>query len=262
MKSIIEMLKDLLKSLKVSFTIPLGTFSKKNTSVSASGKVNILNMQNKHNDLSINLDIKPQTPDTTPTQSDIQPISNLNITPRHQFIIKIRQGAYEIYQQYKIDVLLAITQAAHESNWGLSELTVRANNLFGKTAGSWYAQRRPVIWMLTREESPLPPDKIKYWEYADDIVDKQPDGKGGSILKVNRPFRKYASWDHSLQDWAMGLSSRTIYKDAYTHACNANVVGFFQALQVAGYATDSNYAKKLLGVYDVVSKISQEITNV
>lgn len=251
--ALVAFIKDLLTKCKLTISIPLGTFSKKNkqeeTSVRASGNIELPNTN-----ISLTTDISLQKPD--------KPDSSLNITPRHQFIIKLKQVAASIHQTFGIDALIAITQSAHESRWGMSELTVEANNLFGKTAGSWYQQRRPVVWMPTWEYSPLPPEKIKYWEYADDIIEKKPDGKGGTNLKVNRPFRKYASWEHSLQDWALGLANRASYKDAYDASKIGDIHAFAKAVFAAGYATDKNYEKKLLEVYDVVVKLSKEITNV
>jgi flagellum-specific peptidoglycan hydrolase FlgJ len=126
---------------------------------------------------------------------------------------------------------ITLTQAAHESAWGQSGLTQKANNLFGFTGESWAAAGKPVITLPTKE-----------------FVN-------GSWVTVNRPFRSYGSWAESVRDWANLISTSPRYKTAYLLAKSGNVPAFAQAVASAGYATDPNYSSALQSVYQTVKNI-------
>lgn len=130
-----------------------------------------------------------------------------------------------------IDPNVTITQAAHESNWGRSGLTVKANNLFGFTGESWEKAGKPVLKLPTTEY-------IK-----------------GVKTTVNRPFRSYSSWAESVRDWGTLISGKNIYRTAYAFAKQGNVPEFADAVAKAGYATDPAYASSLQSVYQVVKSI-------
>lgn len=164
-----------------------------------------------------------------------------------------------VKKEYGIAPLLLITQAAHESNWGESELTRIANNLFGMTATkSWYEAKKDIYCIPTKEYSPYSPSKIRYWNREGDIIEKKDDGHGGSILKVKVDFRKYRNWDESCLDWAKKIAMNPRYQEAYKHASSEAPGPFFEALQEGGYATDPSYAKKLISLYDVVKNLPEE----
>ncbi len=169
-----------------------------------------------------------------------------------------------------VDVQFPFLQAAHESNWGRSELTRIANNHFGMTAGSQWEQAmrkemdfpdvpiwtslengHAVTYFKSREYSKKPPDSIRFWSFPGDIVNKQPDGKGGSILDINIPFRRYANAEESFLDWAKHMQT-PLYLKALAAAKAGNFPAFAQALQNAGYGTDPNYASSLVGLYNSV----------
>lgn len=135
------------------------------------------------------------------------------------FFVKIRPFAVEI-ETRGIPWTFAAVQAGHESRWGLSKLTVEANNLFGITGDTWAQQGKPVYEIVTKEFA-----------------------KDGTPFEIRRPFRKYADWGESLRDWA-GLLDRR-YPDAIKAAKLADFNAFARALQAGGYATDPKYAQKL-----------------
>lgn len=150
--------------------------------------------------------------------------------------------AAQIERETGIKPIIAIAQAAHESNWGLSELSRSANSLFGFTAQkSWVDAKKPTVWRNTDEHSDKPPEQIQYWEYPGDVVSKRPDGTGGSWLTVKRPFRAYASWLESAQDWARLISTSSRYAQAYAAAKNGDLNNFAQEVKNGGYATDPDY---------------------
>jgi len=189
---------------------------------------------------------------------------------KSEFKAKFLRIANKVLAPFRIDSNLPLAQAALESNYGQSELTVKANNLFGMTPGSawikamnkqidfsqvppWSYQGVPVVYFNTKEYSKKPPDQLYFWDFPGDIVSKKDDGNGGSILMVKRPFRAYASWDESILDWARHLSSLSIYKTALAGAQSGNLSAFVQGLQGV-WATDPNYASEITKTAQILAQ--------
>lgn len=175
---------------------------------------------------------------------DVEPKKD---TRESRFIDRLWPIALQIKNEFGIHPPILITQAAHESRWGESELTDDANNLFGMTGDDWWAQGKPVLTMKTWEESAKEPDQIRYWSRPGDIIEKKINPKGGSILTVLRPFRMYATWDESVRDW-VSLLIRPRFAKALAAARSGDIKAFAKEMQAAGYATDSNYEAKLLAM--------------
>ncbi|MDQ0340280.1 LysM repeat protein [Caldalkalibacillus uzonensis] len=143
---------------------------------------------------------------------------------RKEFISKIANLAVENRNKTGVLASIVIAQAILESNWGRSQLTVQANNLFG-IKGSYNGQ---YVTMPTREWS-----KEKGWH------------------TVNARFRKYPSWKESIEDhtrlFVNGVSwNRNLYKPVL-EAKNYREAA--QALQ-GTYATDPQYAQKLINLIE------------
>jgi len=125
-----------------------------------------------------------------------------------------------------------ITQAAHESNWGRSELTINANNLFGfKTASAWENAKKPFVTMPTREFI------------------------GGKWVDVRANFRRYATWEESVLDLARLLTTYPRYSAVVDALKRGDSKAAFQGLQTGGYATDNQYAVKLAKVLGDVQTV-------
>lgn len=223
MKNLLQIIIDMVKRMHLSMSIPLGTFSKPNPPTE-----------------------KPKTPssDVLLKPSEEQKVSTVEKkvpTPtgtHEQFVYKMWPIAETILETFGIHPLITITQAAHESAWGVSGLTKEANNLFGYTGDSWAAQRRPVVWKNTQE-------------YVN-----------GKWTVVRRPFRKYDSWLLSVQDWATNISQRPRYQLAYEQARKGDIIRFAKEVHAAGYATDPNYPFKLIDMHKVVDTIVKKIINI
>jgi len=153
-----------------------------------------------------------------------------NDMTRADFLKKIAPLAKVIETQLSIPTEITVTQAAHESNWGTSQLTRDANNLFGITGDSWKAKKKPVIELPTTE-------------YRD-----------GKPYTTTRPFRKYTTWLDSLKDWANLIAADKRYAQAYQAARDHNAPLFFKLVAQAGYATDPRYSEKLVLVRDAVQR--------
>ena len=136
-----------------------------------------------------------------------------------EFIESLVPGALKSYEKYKVFPSLIIAQAIHESAWGKSGLATKGKNLFGiKADSSWQGQK---ISMKTAEYS----SNNKYY--------------------INAAFRKYNSFSDSIVDHGKFLSENSRYS---IHGVFTSRTSYeqAQALQRAGYATDPNYANKLI----------------
>jgi flagellar protein FlgJ len=115
-------------------------------------------------------------------------------------------------------------QAALETGWGKSEIRgadgQNSHNLFGiKAGGSWRGRSVDVVTT----------------EYIN-----------GKPQKQVESFRAYDSYADAFRDYANLLRSNARYQNVIAQGQDA--AGFAQGLQRAGYATDPNYAQKLMSV--------------
>ncbi len=145
--------------------------------------------------------------------------------PEHvvSFVSKMSRAANLASQQSGVPARLIMGQAALESGWGKREIKHQdgstSYNLFGIKAGaSWKGK---VVNVLTTE-------------YED-----------GVAKKVTQPFRAYASYEESFADYARLIGNSPRY-ESVTQA--RNEVEAARRIQDAGYATDPQYAQKLIGV--------------
>ncbi|WP_313731424.1 glucosaminidase domain-containing protein [Cohnella nanjingensis] len=120
-------------------------------------------------------------------------------------------------QRCGVPASLTIAQAALESAWGMSGLTLKANNLFGikgvGPAGS--------VTMSTTEYS------------------------NGQYVQVPAAFRAYRSWTESISD-----HSNLLLKPRYVMVLRVDGPTAAKAVAAAGYATDPKYAGKLIELMD------------
>ncbi|MBU9620311.1 flagellar assembly peptidoglycan hydrolase FlgJ [Burkholderia multivorans] len=117
-----------------------------------------------------------------------------------------------------------VGQAALESGWGKREIRAAdgstSYNVFGiKATRGWTG--RTVSALTT--------------EYVN-----------GTPRRVVAKFRAYDSYEHAMTDYANLLKSNPRY--AGVLSASRSVEGFAQGMQKAGYATDPNYAKKLISI--------------
>ena len=119
----------------------------------------------------------------------------------------------------KIPASFVVADAALESGWGKSLLSVKGFNLFGvKADQSWAGE---TLAMQTRE-------------YVN-----------GQWVIVPALWRKYPDWLGSISDHAKFLLTNPRYKSCFASKTG---VAFALAVQVAGYATDPDYASKLVSI--------------
>ena len=138
-----------------------------------------------------------------------------------EFIMRLTTAAVTSAKATGVPASITIAQAALESAWGESGLAKTGNNLFGIKADSIW--RGPTLTMSTKEF-------IK-----------------GQWVVVPALWRKYPSWQASIDDHAAFIQRNPRYKACF--ACTT-APAFARALAQAGYATDPEYANKLIAVMD------------
>lgn len=143
------------------------------------------------------------------------------------FQARLAPHAEEASRSTGIPAKFMLGQAALESGWGKREIIgadgTASHNLFGiKATGGWKGR---VVESATTE-------------YVDGVPQK----------RIER-FRAYDSYADSFRDYAALMRGNPRYKNVLDNA--QTVAGFANGLQRAGYATDPNYASKLMRIIEL-----------
>ena len=137
------------------------------------------------------------------------------------FIKTVSKFAVEDQKRSGVLPSLTIAQSILESSYGTSELATKGNALFGiKATKEWNGKT------YTKTTSEYVKDKKIY---------------------IKATFRAYDSWEESIKDHNSFLSgkkrySKVVNEKDYKKACIA--------ILSAGYATDPNYANKLIEIIE------------
>jgi flagellum-specific peptidoglycan hydrolase FlgJ len=125
-----------------------------------------------------------------------------------------------IVEMYRTGIPASITlaQALHESNYGTSPLAIHANNHFGIKCKSYWIG--------------------KTYYHKDDDQNKQ-----GQLIESC--FRAYTEDIDSYVDRSNFLMQTERYKSLFNYQ-SSDYVSWARGLQSCGYATDPNYAEKLI----------------
>ena len=132
-----------------------------------------------------------------------------------QYISKYKDIAIEQMQKYGIPASITLAQGLLESGAGNSILATKANNHFGIKVGTgWYGP-----YMLKDDD------------------------------ERNEKFRVYSNAVESYEDHSLFLKNRTRYAKLFTLACD-DYRGWAHGLKAAGYATNPQYAYKLIDIIE------------
>lgn len=138
------------------------------------------------------------------------------------FIQKLAPDAQQMQTKYHVLASISLSQAILESNWGRSTNATQNNNLFGVKA-------------MAGEKGKL----MATQEYHD-----------GAYHNERQRFRVYGSWHESMvghaRKLAYGTAWDTNHYQAVIQATDYQTAA--QALVTAGYATDPDYAQKLINI--------------
>ena len=140
------------------------------------------------------------------------------------FIADIAPAAQQMQANYGVHASISIAQAILESDWGESELSAVYNNLYGM-----------------KGDNPENTVRLVTSEYYN-----------GEWVTIQANFRVYGSWAESVQDHALLFVNGTTWDpDQYAPVLQAATYQeAAQALQDCGYATDPDYAEKLIAVIE------------
>lgn len=132
------------------------------------------------------------------------------------FIAAVAPAARASMQTSKIPASFTVAEGALESGWGAH---APGYNLFGiKADSSWTG---PVTVQRTREFL------------------------HGAWTFVEAKFRAYPDWLGSIEDHAQFLLTNPRYRPAFAYVSGST---FAQAIAAAGYATDPDYATKIISI--------------
>ena len=150
------------------------------------------------------------------------------------FVTALTEPAKRVEKQLGIPFEVVIAQAALETGWGQkiiqTEQGQSSNNLFNIKADSRWQGDKAQKETLEFEQ--------------------------GALVKKSAPFRVYQSITDSVNDYVNFLSTNERYQKTLEKA--GDVEQFLQGLQKAGYATDPDYANKILGT---MSKVTSLLNN-
>lgn len=147
------------------------------------------------------------------------------------FVSALIEPAKSVQEKIGVPFQVIIAQAALETGWGQKiikdENGSSSNNLFNIKADSrWVGDK------VTK-------DTLEFEQ--------------GAMIKKSEPFRMYESLSDSVDDYINFLSTGERYQEALQDS--GNVEHFLQGLQKAGYATDPQYADKILGTLKTVTNL-------
>lgn len=139
--------------------------------------------------------------------------------------------ARKTYPELRFNPVIAAAQAALESNWGRSQLAVRANNIKGmKVSRDWQGKR---IQLPTREQRP-----------------------DGTVYETTADWKVYPSVQEAFKDY--GALIERVYPQA---AAVADIpFAFLEALTSGAlkYATDLQYTSKVWSIVEQYGMLTWE----
>lgn len=147
------------------------------------------------------------------------------------FVTALTEPAKIVQEKIGVPFQVVIAQAALETGWGTKIIKDKqgasSHNLFNiKADNRWEGEH-------------IQKDTLEF--------------ELGAMIKKSAPFRAYQSLDESFNDYVSFLTNNDRYQDALQNS--GNVERFLQGLQEAGYATDPQYADKIMATLRTVSNL-------
>ena len=147
------------------------------------------------------------------------------------FVSALIEPAKGVEEKIGVPFQVVIAQAALETGWGQKIIKDQqgssSNNLFNiKADNRWDGEH-------------IQKDTLEFEQ--------------GAMVKKSAPFRAYESLNDSFNDYANFLTNNDRYQGALQNS--GNVEHFLQGLQQAGYATDPQYANKIMATLRTVSNL-------
>jgi flagellar protein FlgJ len=147
------------------------------------------------------------------------------------FVSALTEPAKAVQDKIGVPFQVVIAQAALETGWGQKIIKDQqgssSNNLFNIKADNGWAGEQ------------IQKDTLEF--------------ELGAMVKKSAPFRAYKSLEASFNDYADFLVGNDRYQDALQKP--DNVEHFLHGLQKAGYATDPQYANKIMATLRTVTNL-------
>lgn len=173
-------------------------------------------------------DLKPTSlKDSTDNLSDPQTLNQSFGSPE-EFVEKLKPVFEPYAKQLGLNVDYLLSQSALETGWG------KFVNQHGDGRSSFN------LFNIKADER---------WT-GDSVKVTTTEFKNGHPVRENANFRSYQSYEESLEDYVRFLSTNDRYSEALENTNKPN--NFFYQLQNSGYATDPNYARKVIDVAERV----------
>ena len=159
--------------------------------------------------------------------------SNITFNDRNDFVAQLYPHAQKAAAALGTQAEVLIAQSALETGWG-QKMVKRAsgdssNNLFNIKADNRWEGNKAAVKTLEFEQ--------------------------GVAVQQRADFRVYDDIKQSFDDFVRFISDGPRYQEAIKKAANPNE--FIKALQDAGYATDPQYANKVIKVMKSLSSVVQ-----
>ncbi|TPH17131.1 glucosaminidase domain-containing protein [Litorilituus lipolyticus] len=158
-------------------------------------------------------------------------ISTPNFEQPKDFVSALIKPAKKVQEKLGVPFEVVIAQAALETGWGQKIIKdadgASSNNLFNIKADARWSGNK------------VSKDTLEF--------------ENGAMVKKTAPFRMYQSLTESVNDYVNFLSTNNRYQDALQQP--GDVEQFLHSLQKAGYATDPQYANKILGTLKKVGNL-------
>jgi flagellar protein FlgJ len=147
------------------------------------------------------------------------------------FVSALTESAKVVQAKLGVPFQVVIAQAALETGWGQKIIKDQqgssSHNLFNIKADNRWAGEQ------------IQKDTLEF--------------ENGTMVKKSAPFRAYESLSESFNDYVDFLSSNDRYQDALQKS--SDVEQFLHGLQKAGYATDPEYANKIMATLRTVTNL-------
>ncbi len=173
---------------------------------------------------------RPKFSARSETQAASPEIAAMNKKPQptsfdspESFVTSMKPYAEKAAQALGVDSSLLLAQAALETGWGskmVKNSLGNSNNLFNiKADRSWKGEK---------------------------VATQTLEFHGKTPVKESASFRSYSSFEDSFNDYVKFLNENPRYETALQHKGDSS--SFINGIHQAGYATDPNYADKVLRV--------------
>lgn len=152
------------------------------------------------------------------------PFQESVFTSSSQFVNELKPYAQEAARKLGVSPEVLLSQTALETGWG--KKIIHDNT--GKNSFNLFSIKADPSWKGEKIN-------VGTLEY-----------RNGVAVKETAPFRVYQSYQHSFNDYVNFLQENPRYHNALKNIDSDE--GFIRSLQEAGYATDPEYANKIISI--------------